>query len=494
VEGNIISKRFYPQQFHLIKDKKINLAYDIENIKLIQLNNLETEILETIRSNPVSISELKNIFVNYKDQVESATREMMNLKLIDYSPFKGISKRETYNYEKNLFSVFMNKKIFHIALNITHKCNLNCYYCYGEDGSYGGPSIHMSKDIAEQSIRFLMKESGESEHCRITFFGGEPLLNFSLLKYIVKYAREEASKNNKKILFSLTTNGTLLDDSKINYLVKEKVDTTLSIDGPREIHNQNRPFKGKNKIGSYDIIYPNVVRFIKKANKNRCFYAIRSTITRPGINNIYELIDYFNRFKTDYVKFDFAEYKDGNMPRNMSIDEDDVKKFRQELKEASDEFIRSRLYGERPKYKALFIGPLKSIEKRIKKKSFCISPGITYATVSVNGDVFPCHRLVGFKETKIGDVWEGIDKSKWLNCYKKANIYHSQKCSQCWAKYFCGGMCPATNYFLGKKFILCKDMDPVHCKILKVLFDEALILYSSLANLSNDNSNLKDEY
>ena len=195
-----VEKKMYPREFHTIRDSDTILAFDIENARLIKLNDLELRVLNKAKEKPAAVSELKRRLSPEKpEKVKEASDELIRVNMLDYKPFTGISRREIAEFEKKKLAELKKSNVTQICLNVTHKCNLHCDYCYGEDGSYGGPAVHMKKETAEQAVQFLMKESGSSDFCRITFFGGEPLLNFDLIKYLVPYAREQAARHNKKI-------------------------------------------------------------------------------------------------------------------------------------------------------------------------------------------------------------------------------------------------------------------------------------------------------
>lgn len=471
--------KIYAREFHVLRDNGTILAFDIENVRLVQLNELELKVLNKVKEKPLSMSELRERIHSHKTgKIADTVAELIRVNMLDYAPFKTISRKEIKDFEKMQFEKSQKKELRQISLNVTHKCNLKCDYCYGEDGSYGGPAIHMSKDTAKQAVDFLIRSSADSDHCRLTFFGGEPLLNFDLVKYVVQYARDEGSKHNKEMYFGMTTNGLILDEKKIDFLLKEKIDMTFSFDGPKFIHDRNRRLRNGKTRSSYDLIYPNILRFIEKAEKRNAFYCFRATITRPGILDIYDLVDFFNSFKTKEIHYDTAEYQNGISPRGLAISEEDLIIYRQKVKEVARDFERGGA-----KYDSLLSGPLRSIQKQVKRNNVCLTPGSRFVSVSAEGDIYPCHRLVGYKETKVGDVWQGYEREKWLKKYARVHIFNSKVCSRCWIRYFCGGMCPATNYILGHDFVLSETVEPepVHCRLQKIVFEEAMLLYARVS-------------
>lgn len=473
-------KILYAKKIHTIKDKATILAYDIEKIKLIQLNDLELRVLKSIEEKPVPISGLKKRFPGENgEKVESVVDDLLDVKLLDHSGINNISRKKIDYYEQKRLEHLKKKTLMQISLNVTHKCNLNCDYCYGGDGSYGGPAVHMDKKTAERAVDFLMKESGDSRLCRITFFGGEPLLNFGLVKHVVKYAKKMASTLKKEMYFNMTTNGVLLDDEKIDFIIKEKIELTFSFDGPKKIQDKGRQFKSNKEKSTYDFVYPKILRFIERAEKHKSFYAFRATITRTGLVFIDELVDFFRNFKTKQVYYDTAEYRNGISPEDLAITDDDLKIYRQKVKKMAAEYKNKTLKPDSD----LFSGPLKLLKEKVKKESYCVSPGALYVGVSAEGDIFPCHRFVGCKDTRLGDVWKGFDRETWLKKYANVHVFNSKVCVDCWIRYFCGGLCPATNYFLGGNMILSETVEPepVHCKLKKIVLEEALLLFASIA-------------
>jgi uncharacterized protein len=478
---NRSEKKIYAREFHPVKENETILAYDVENTRIIQLSDIESSVLNNIKEKPASMPGLKKRLPDENgDKIEAAVNELINVDMLGRSPFKNISPKKIDDYEKRRLESMKEKEFKQIALNVTHRCNMNCDYCYGEDGSYGGPAIQMNQETARQAVDFLMKESGNSDSCRITIFGGEPLLNFDRVKYVVQYAREEAAKRNKEMTFGMTTNGILLNDDVIDFIIKEKIEVTFSLDGPKDIQDKNRPFKSNRGKSSYDLIYPKILTFIDKAEKNNNFYAFRATITGPGIRSTYKMGEFFTGISTKRVAYDTAEYKNGFSRGGLAISDDDLSLYRHNVKEMARDFRENKL---KPGYN-LFAGPLQAMKNKMKKESSCVSPGVFYVGVSAEGDIFPCHRFVGYKETKLGNVWDGFDREKWMEKYAKVHVYNSKVCSHCWLRYFCGGLCPATNYYLGEDLVLSENLaqEPVHCKLKKIIFEESMLLFARLSD------------
>lgn len=476
-------KLFAAEYYAIERDNKV-LVYDIENVRLIDIDHVEYDVLSYINKQNPTFTKMKRHFsgpdgINLEQTLDS----LIGVNLIGDAPFKKLSDKEITDYENDKFEELYNKNIMHIALNVTHKCNLNCDYCYGDGGTYGGPQVNMDMDTAKRAVDFLMDVSGSTEKIRITFFGGEPLLNFELIKDVMQYARKKAKKHNKKLFFGMTTNGTLLDDKKIDFILDENIDVTFSLDGPKMIQDKNRKFKFNEKISSYDIVYPKVSKFVEKAEEREFkLYSFRATLTRPSADDLYKTKDFFKGFKTKNVFFDYAEYNNHQSPNNLDIDEQTVSHIKNQVKQYAEE---ARDNIESPKA-SIFSGAIKGIVKKVKKRNHCSSPGALYIGISATGDIFPCHRFVGHESSKLGNVWDGFDRKQWLKKYVKAHIFSSGKCSRCWVRNFCGGICPATSYDLNGDYVLSPEVknEPVHCKVNKTVIEEAMLLYSHFSENS----------
>jgi radical SAM protein with 4Fe4S-binding SPASM domain len=202
-------------------------------------------------------------------------------------------------------------------------------------------------------------------------------------------------------------------------------------------------------------------------------------LTSPSIiRSMFKMGEFFNSFETKKMAYDTAEYKNGFSPGGLAITDDDLSFYREKVKVMAEDFRKNKL---KPEYD-LFSGPLKAMKNKVKTESSCISPGVFYVGVSAEGDIFPCHRFVGYKETKLGNVWEGFDREKWMEKYAKVHIFNSKVCSNCWVRYFCGGLCPATQYYLGGDMVLSENVtqEPVHCKLKKIIFEESMLLFARL--------------
>lgn len=323
-----------------------------------------------------------------------------------------------------------------LCLNVAHTCNLSCEYCFAKGGKYQGKDAIMPIEVAKKAIDFLIEESKNHYNLDIDFFGGEPLLNWDLVKETVIYARSKEEKYNKKFNFTLTTNGVLLDDDKIDFLNENMKNVVLSLDGRKEKHDEFRKtLSGK---GSYDTIVPKFQNFVKKRGDKE--YYMRGTFTANNLDFTEDIKTYldlgFDRTSLEPVvgdpNSDFA-LKDEHLP----IIFDQYEKLADMLIEGIDndkEFVFYHYMID------LNNGPC--VHKRI---SGCGS-GTEYMAVTPTGELYPCHQFVGNKDFIIGDLDNGIIRKDLIDDFKGCNAYSRKECQTCWAKLYCSGGCAANSY------------------------------------------------
>ena len=323
-----------------------------------------------------------------------------------------------------------------ICLNVAHTCNLSCEYCFAKGGKYHGPDAIMTTEIAKKAIDFLISNSGNHYNLDVDFFGGEPLMNWNVVKETVEYARSLEEKYNKHFNFTLTTNGMLLDDDKIDYLNKNMKNVVLSLDGRRETHDEFRKTIGGN--GSFDTVVPNFQNFVNKRGDKE--YYIRGTYTA---NNL----DFTNDVKT-YLDLGFKrtslEPVVGNSESEYALKDNDLETLYKEYEKLADMMIEAIDNNDEFIFYHYMIdlenGPC--VHKRI---SGCGS-GTEYMAITPTGDLYPCHQFVGNDDFILGDLEKGIVRNDIIDTFKKCNCYSKEECKSCWANMYCSGGCAANNY------------------------------------------------
>ncbi|MCR4599722.1 MAG: thioether cross-link-forming SCIFF peptide maturase [Acetatifactor sp.] len=323
-----------------------------------------------------------------------------------------------------------------LCLHIAHDCNLACKYCFAEEGEYHGRRALMSFEVGKKALDFLVANSGNRVNLEVDFFGGEPLMNWQVVKDLVNYGRSIEAANNKKFRFTLTTNGVLLNDEILEFANKEMANVVLSIDGRKEVHDRMRPFRGGQ--GSYDLIVP---KFQKVAeSRNQMNYYVRGTFTHHNLDfseDVLHLADL--GFKQISVEPVVAQPTD-----DYAITEEDLPKLREEYDKLAAEMIKRRREG-RPFNFFHFMIDLEGGPCVAKRLSGCGS-GTEYLAVTPWGDFYPCHQFVGNEKFLMGNVDEGITRTDLQDQFKCCNVYAKEKCKKCFAKFYCSGGCAANSY------------------------------------------------
>lgn len=323
-----------------------------------------------------------------------------------------------------------------LCLHIAHACNLACRYCFAGKGEYNGDTALMSAETGKKAIDFLIKSSGSRRNLEVDFFGGEPLMNFEVVKEIVAYGRSLEEKYNKKFRFTLTTNGVLLNDDVLEFANKEMSNLVLSIDGRKELHDYMRP--ARNGKGSYDMILPKFQRAAEE--RNQTDYYVRGTFTHYNTDfdkDVLHLADLgFKQISVEPVVADPS--------CDYAITEDDIAKICESYDRLAKEMLRRQQEGNGFNFFHFMIdlsgGPC--VAKRL---SGCGS-GTEYLAVTPWGDLYPCHQFVGNEKFLLGNLDEGIRRTDICEDFKRCNVYSRPKCRDCFAKFFCSGGCAANAY------------------------------------------------
>ena len=323
-----------------------------------------------------------------------------------------------------------------LCLHIAHTCNLNCDYCFASQGKYHGERAVMSFEVGKRALDFLVENSGKRRNLEVDFFGGEPLMNFDVVKQLVAYARSIEKEKNKNFRFTLTTNGMLIDDDVIDFANREMSNVVLSLDGRKEIHDRHRvDYAGK---GSFDRIVPKFQKLVEsRGGKN---YYMRGTFT-------HENPDFLEDIKV-MLDLGFSEL---SMEPVVCPEGDPAELTREDLPIVLDQYEKlAELMIEREREGRPFTfyhymidltgGPC--IYKRI---SGCGS-GTEYMAVTPWGDLYPCHQFVGEDKYRLGDIYEGVTNTAAQCEFSECNVYARPECRDCWARLYCSGGCAANAY------------------------------------------------
>ena len=398
------------------------VAYDI--IAMFE-NNSKEKIIEEISKKYAERDDISS------EDIEECFSQVISLKENGklftpdtFEPVAGHLKAKTSGVIKAL------------CIHIAHTCNLNCSYCFASQGKYHGDRAMMSIEVGKRALDFLVENSGSRHNLEVDFFGGEPLMNFDVVKQMVEYARSIEKKHNKNFRFTLTTNGMLIDDDVIDFANREMSNVVLSLDGRKEIHDRYRvDYTGK---GSWEAIVPKFQKLVEsRGGKN---YYMRGTFTHANpdfLNDIKQMLD-----------LGFTEL---SMEPVVCSDDDPSALTQEDLPIVLEQYEKlAELMRKRDKEGKPFTfyhymidltgGPC--IYKRI---SGCGS-GTEYMAVTPWGDLYPCHQFVGEEKFKLGDIWNGVTNTETIEEFASCNVYARPECHDCWAKLYCSGGCAANAY------------------------------------------------
>ena len=376
----------------------------------------------------------------YRDRAD-VTKAELEIALADIDAL--IQKGKLFSGEENLPSVEELKEktetspiLKAMCLHVAHTCNLTCDYCFARQGQFSGERALMSFEVGKQALDFLVAHSGNHRNLEVDFFGGEPLLNWQVVKDLVSYGRGLEARHQKHFRFTLTTNGVLLDDEVIDFCNQEMQNVVLSLDGRKKVHDRLRRLGNGN--GSYELIVPKFQNFVRRRGKKS--YYIRGTFTqfnKDFTEDIQHMLDLgFRALSMEPVVCD---------PQDpYALRKEDLPQLVLEYEKLAEMMLRQEEKGDPFSFYHYNLdlrhGPC--IHKRIKG----CGCGTEYFAVTPWGSLYPCHQFVGDAPYEVGDVWQGINRPEQLTEFSHCTVYENPDCRNCWAKFYCSGGCSANAY------------------------------------------------
>ncbi|MBP3604928.1 MAG: thioether cross-link-forming SCIFF peptide maturase [Lachnospiraceae bacterium] len=457
---------------HQYKNNGYNIVLDVNSGSVHVVDDLVYDVIpvveeglsEGLLENEIKTKVSDKLDASYtKEDIAEAVEEVMELKEAGMLFTEDVYENYIIDFKKRQTVVKA------LCLHIAHDCNLACKYCFAEEGEYHGRRAIMSYEVGKKALDFLVANSGNRVNLEVDFFGGEPLMNWQVVKDLVAYGRSLEEPHNKKFRFTLTTNGVLLDDEVLEFANKEMSNVVLSIDGRKEIHDLMRPNRGG--FGSYDTIVP---KFQKVAeSRNQMDYYVRGTFTHNNLDfaeDVKHLADL--GFKQISVEPVVAKPEE-----SYAITEEDIPRILEEYDNLALELLKRRREGKGVNFFHFMIdlqgGPC--VAKRL---SGCGS-GTEYLAVTPWGDLYPCHQFVGQEEFLMGNVDEGITRTDIRDEFKTCNVYAKEKCRNCFAKFYCSGGCAANSYnFHGS----INDAYDVGCELQRKRIECAIMIKAALAD------------
>ena len=354
-----------------------------------------------------------------------------------------------------------------MCLHIAHDCNLRCEYCFASQGDFQGTRSMMSLEVGKKALDLLVANSGNRRNLEVDFFGGEPLMNFEVVKELVTYGRSLEKENNKNFRFTLTTNGVLLNDDNIKYINENMHNVVLSLDGRKEVNDQMRyTISGG---GSYDVIVPKLKKLVEE-REGKSYY-VRGTFTKNNLDFSKDVLHMADLgFKSTSVEPVVAAPGDP-----YALTEEDLKIVNAEYDKLAEEIIRRNSTDKEFSFFhfAIDMGQGPCVIKRL---SGC-GAGSEYLAITPEGDIFPCHQFVGNDHFKMGNVMAGVIDFNLTSEFKNAHVYNKEKCRSCWAKFYCSGGCHANAYNFNNDIYIPYDLG---CEMEKKRIENSIYIYAKL--------------
>ena len=454
---------------HQYKNNGYNIILDVNSGSVHVVDDIVYDVVADIVKNnlehadkAVVLNALNETFADRTAELPEIIDEIYELKE------EGMLFTEDI-YEKSI-DAFKNREtvVKALCLHIAHDCNLKCKYCFAEEGEYHGRRALMSYEVGKKALDFLVKNSGSRVNLEVDFFGGEPLMNWQVVKDLVAYGRSLEEPYHKKFRFTLTTNGVLLNDDILEFVNKEMGNIVLSVDGRKEVNDRMRPLAGGQ--GSYDLIIP---KFKKVAeSRNQTNYYVRGTFThfnKDFAADVCHLADLgFKQISVEPVVAPESEA--------YALVEDDIPQILAEYDKLAVEMLKRHKEGKDFNFFHFMID-LQGGPCVYKRLSGCGS-GTEYLAVTPWGDFYPCHQFVGQEQFLMGNVDEGITNTKIRDEFKACNVYSKEKCKNCFAKFYCSGGCAANSYnFHGN----INDAYDLGCELQRKRVECAIMIKAALA-------------
>ena len=454
----------YPKassRIHLFKVEEKLFVVDVHSCVFTEIDELAWDILE------------KSAEKNSRDEII----ETLNDKYEPNTVSEAIDELEIMESEGFLFTEdplssyqAHSSALSTLCLNVAQDCDLNCRYCFAKGGSYGKGPSRMSSEIAFKAVDFIIKNSGGLREITLCFFGGEPLLNYPVIRETVEYARMRSKEAGKQLRLNITTNGTRLTRDIREYLSKNNFSVIFSIDGPKEIQDNMRPFN--NGTGSYDVVSKNLRDLIEEKGNIKLDFSIRATYTRKNHD--------LSKISAHLV--DMGCHDISIEPAVLQDDEFEIRIC--DLLEIKNEYSKFARYYideiKKGRYFSFFHfrHTMNQTHRATRYLTQC-GAGSGYLAVSSNGDIYPCHRFVGNDEYLMGDIFNGIKRPEISDLFVSAHVNNKKECLQCWARYICGGGCHAYSIEFNGDIL---RPYRVECEIMKHRIELGAYIYAELAD------------
>lgn len=461
---------------HCFKKNGYDIVLDVNSGTVHEVDDVAYDMIELIREK--AGEECKR-----EDLTSGLRGEIVSLLLEKYGDQPDVNEEELNEtledicglmdagqlFSKDLFenmSIDFKKRqsvLKALCLHVAHDCNLSCKYCFAGEGEYHGERGLMSYETGKRALDFLIENSGSRHNLEVDFFGGEPLMNWDVVKRLVAYGREQEKKYNKNFRFTVTTNGVLLDDEIIDFCNREMGNVVISLDGRKAVNDRMR--SSRNGKGSYDLIVPKFQRFVEKRGDKE--YYMRGTYTHYNTDFLQDLLHMADLgFKELSIEPVVAPPE-----ADYALKEEDLPVILEQYDQLAVEMLKREKEGRGFTFYHYMID-LEGGPCVVKRVSGC-GVGTEYMAVTPNGDLYPCHQFAGEEKYRLGSVFEGVTNGEIRNEFKLCNVYAHPECKDCFAKMYCSGGCAANASHTTGSVTGVYEMG---CKIHKNRIENALMM------------------
>ena len=456
--------KYFLNGYYIVLDVNSGAVHVVDKLFYDMLDQVEPELSAEC---PQSV-----IDAFAKDYSEDAIRETYG----EMVALKENGQLFTEDDYAQFANMMVSSPIKALCLNIAHDCNLRCEYCFAGKGDYCQGRMLMTEEVGKAAIDYLLHYSQGRHNLEVDFFGGEPTINFDVVKKVVEYARSKEKEFDKKFRFTITTNGLILNDDMMDFINREMYNVVCSVDGRKEINDRVRArVDGR---GCYDAIIPHFQELIRRreasGNDENWQYYVRGTFTKYNKDFGNDVMHMFD-LGFDQISFE-PVVADAKQPYALTYE--DLPDVFAEYERLSKLIIENKKSAGKHFNFYHFMIDLDQGPCAIKRLRGC-GCGNEYVAITPDGDVYPCHQFVGHEEWKMGNVFDLSINKEMKDNFARATVYHKPKCQECWAKFYCSGGCNANNWqYMGDVL----DSFDLACEMEKKRLECAIMIQAALAD------------
>jgi uncharacterized protein len=450
-----------PSLIHMFKVKGRRFVYDVNSCFFTEIDALAWNVLKQ-SAHAHTKSDIEHALTSKYNKTDIAVA-IDELELLQ-AKGRLFSQDQTTNAKGGSSHVISS-----LCLMVAQDCDLSCRYCFAQTGTYGKQKTKMSREVAYKTVDFLIANSYELPKVTLCFFGGEPLLNFPVIQDTVEYALARSKETGKQFLFNLTTNGTMLTKPKTEFLASNNFGVIFSIDGPKDVQDDMRPFRDGS--GSYTVVSHNLKSLVQNSSGPRLNFSVRGTYTRKH-HNLSKVVAHLLELGCREISVEPAILEH----EQLQIRRKDLPRIKRDYAKLADFYIAK--INEGIAFSFFHFRLVMDQAYRPTRNYTQCHAATGYLAVSANGDLYPCHRLVGKENFQMGNVFKGISQPEIQEIFDSAQVNNKSKCHRCWAKYTCGGGCNAYSIEFNNN--IHKPYE-IECELMKCRIELGAYIYAYIA-------------